>query len=68
MMEVEMFNQYAANTITFIGDDALYLRLTAEKLVVWYKTEEEGDLSWILQLHHVELEQAWIGRNNREVL
>jgi hypothetical protein len=60
MMKVEMFSQYVANTISFEGDDALYLRLTAEKQVVWYKTDGQGAFQWVL--HHKELEKAWIGR------
>mgnify|MGYP003631777250 FL=1 len=65
-MKVEMFSQYGANTVSFEGDDELYLRLAAESRVVWYKTDDHGTFRWVPL--HGELEQAWLGRNNHEVL
>jgi len=65
-MKVEIYSQYGANTVSFEGDDELYLRLAAESHVVWYKTDDHGAFQWVRQ--HDALEQAWLGRNNHEVL
>ena len=65
-MKVEMYSQYGANTVSFVGNDELYLRLAVESRVVWYETDNHGAFQWV-PLHDA-LEEAWLGRNNHEVL
>ena len=65
-MKVEMFNQWTANTVSFEGDDDMYLRLSTEGRVVWYETDNQGAFQWVLL--HDALEVAWLGRNSHEDL
>ena len=68
-MKVEMVSQWVAHTVNIEGDTTLYLRLSAEKQVVWYRGEGVGDLVWVYYPgENMELEQAWLDRHNHEVL
>lgn len=66
MMKVEMFNQWTATTINFEGDDTLYMRLSAENQVLWYRGEGVGDLVWVYYAgENMKLEEAWVSRGMR---
>jgi len=56
MLKVETQKQWAANTITFVGDDDVYLRLSNSH---WYELDE-GHFRWIEDSS--KLEDAWVGR------
>ena len=63
MMKVEMFNQWTANTVSFEGDDDMYLRMASEQSVVWYVTKGGDSFQWVQDRN--KLEQAWLGRGMR---
>ena len=65
-MKVEMFSQWAANTISFVGVDTLYLRMAAEGQVIWYEMGDTGTLTWSVDTEL--LNKAWAWRNFDEDL
>jgi len=56
MLKVGMETQWAANTISFVDDDAMYLRLSNS---IWYKLIT-SKWEWIEDSY--KLEEAWVGR------
>ena len=59
-MIVDTYNQWAANVISFVDDDNLYLRLAAEGSLVWYIADEVGQFVWVLDTN--ALNAAWANR------
>tara|TARA_R110000803_G_scaffold89884_1_gene157154 strand:- start:560 stop:781 length:222 start_codon:yes stop_codon:yes gene_type:complete len=60
MKQVENINQWVATTINFVGDEGLYLRMSAENTVVWYKANDNGAFTWVMDVQ--ELNEAWYRR------
>ena len=65
-MKVENSSQWAANTISFVGVDTLYLRMAAEGQVIWYEMGDTGTLTWSVDTEL--LNKAWAWRNFDEDL
>ena len=65
-MKVESSSQWAANTISFVGVDTLYLRMAAEGQVIWYEMGDTGTLTWAVDTEL--LNKAWAWRNFDEDL
>ena len=65
-MKVESNSQWAANTISFVGVDTLYLRMAAEGQVIWYEMGDTGTLTWSVDTEL--LNKAWAWRNFDEDL
>tara|TARA_R110000803_G_scaffold119268_1_gene187599 strand:+ start:53 stop:253 length:201 start_codon:yes stop_codon:yes gene_type:complete len=65
-MKVESNSQWAANTISFVGVDTLYLRMAAEGQVIWYEMGDTGTLTWSVDAEL--LNRAWAWRNFDEDL
>ena len=72
-MKVESSSQWAANTISFVGVDTLYLRMAAEGQVIWYEMGDTGTFTWVHDLSPTcvdreLLNKAWAWRNFDEDL
>jgi hypothetical protein len=72
-MKVEHSSQWVANTISFVGVDALYLRMAAEGQVIWYEMGDMGTFTWVHDLSPTRvdkelLNKAWAWRNFNEDL
>ena len=65
-MKVENSSQWAANTISFVGVDTLYLRMAAEGQVIWYEVGDAVSLTWVVDTE--SLNKAWANRNAHEDL
>jgi hypothetical protein len=65
-MKVENSSQWAANTISFVGVDTLYLRMAAEGQVIWYEVGDAVSLTWVVDTEL--LNKAWAWRNFDEDL
>ena len=65
-MKVESSSQWAANTISFVGVDTLYLRMAAEGQVIWYEMGDTGTSTWSVDTEL--LNKAWAWRNFDEDL
>ena len=65
-MKVESNSQWAANTISFVGVDTLYLRMAAEGQVIWYEMGDMGTFTWVVDREL--LNKAWANRNAHEDL
>ena len=65
-MKVENSSQWAANTISFVGVDTLYLRMAAEGAVIWYEVGDAVSLTWVVDTE--SLNKAWVNRNAHEDL
>jgi len=57
MLKVETEVQWAANTVSFVGDDGVYLRLSNS---LWYELVNMK-WQWIEDSHKVEM--AWVSRS-----
>tara|TARA_R110002124_G_scaffold19173_1_gene77212 strand:- start:13 stop:213 length:201 start_codon:yes stop_codon:yes gene_type:complete len=65
-MKVESSSQWAANTVSFVGVDTLYLRMAAEGQVIWYEMGDMGTFTWVVDREL--LNKAWANRNAHEDL
>ena len=60
MLKVETHNAWAANTMTMVDEDNIYLRLSRDGVVVWYITDSDANFVPLMDVS--DLNVTWSRR------